>query len=121
MTGSSVQPIRALIPAVLRQVEQHQGTLAAIQREWRTLVGRRLAAGTRPASLRQKRLVVTVESPGEAFLLNYCRPPLLKRLRATTQGKVEEIIIRPGSPQRRSRLKAVGSRQKQRLGHPPRA
>lgn len=96
MTGSSVQPLRALIPAVLRQVEQHQGTLAAIQREWPALVGRRLAARTRPVGLRRRQLVVTVESPGEAFLLNYRRPALLKHLRATTQGKVEEIVIRPG-------------------------
>lgn len=101
MTGSSVQPIRALIPAVLRQVEQQRRTLTAIQREWPALVGRRLAAWTRPVSLRRRQLVVTVESPGEAFLLNYCRPPLLKHLRATTQGKVEEIIIRPGSPRKK--------------------
>ena len=96
MSEQHAQPIGALIPGVLKRAEQQHGALHAIQRDWRKLVGRQLAAHTRPASLRRGRLVVVVEDPGDGFLLNYQRPQLLERLQAMAHGKVEEIVIRPG-------------------------
>ncbi|MBI3011494.1 MAG: DUF721 domain-containing protein [Candidatus Omnitrophica bacterium] len=98
MPGAKAQPIGALIPAVLRRVEQRHGALFAVQREWRRIVGGRLAAHTKPVGLRRGRLVVAVEGPGEGFLLDYQRPSLLERLKTATKGGVEDIVIRPGRP-----------------------
>lgn len=103
MPEPKAQPIGALIPAVLRRVEQQHGTLFAVQRGWRRIVGGRLAAHTKPVGLRRGRLVVAVEGPGEGFLLDYQRPLLLERLKTATKGKVEDIIIRPGAPGRVTR------------------
>ena len=96
MRHANAERIGAVIPAVLRQLEHQQDSLRAVQQAWGTLVGKRLAAHTRPSSLRRGRLVVHVERPGDGFALNYARPALLERLRVSTQGKVEEIIILPG-------------------------
>ena len=89
-------PIGALIPAVLRHVEQEHGALATVRREWRKAVGNRLAAHAKPVSLRRGRLVVCVDRPGDGFALSYERAKLLERLRAATGGKIDELIIRPG-------------------------
>jgi len=91
------QPIGPVIQDVLKRVGTQHEALAAIQRNWRRLVGRPLAAHTRPVSLRRGQLVVHVARPGESFALNYQRIQLLERLRAATQGRVEEVIVRPGS------------------------
>ena len=96
MRHPQAERIGTVIPAVIRQLERQQGALQTVQREWARLVGKRLAAHTRPVSLRRGRLVVHVERPGDGFALNYARPALLERLRASTQGKAEEIVIRPG-------------------------
>ena len=96
MRHPSAERIGAVIPAVLRRLEHQQGALRAVQQAWGKLVGKQLAAHTKPSSLRRGRLVVHVERPGDGFALNYARPELLERLRASTQGKVEEMIILPG-------------------------
>lgn len=92
------QPVSAILSTVLGQMKQQHGPLAAIQGQWRALVGKQLAAHTAPVSLRRGRLVVHAERPGDGFILNYQRSILLEQVRALTQGKVEEIVIRPGSP-----------------------
>ncbi|MBI2496128.1 MAG: DUF721 domain-containing protein [Candidatus Omnitrophica bacterium] len=102
MPGATAQPISALLPAVLRRVEQQHGALFVARREWRRIVGGRLAAHAKPVGLRGGRLVVAVEGPGEGFLLDYQRPVLLERLKAATKGKVQEIVIRPGRPKEES-------------------
>ena len=88
--------IGAVIPAVLRGLEHQQGALRTVQQDWGRLVGKRLAAHTRPVGLKHGRLIVAVDRPGEGFALSYALPELLERLRASTRGKVEEIVIRPG-------------------------
>ncbi|MBI3997348.1 MAG: DUF721 domain-containing protein [Candidatus Omnitrophica bacterium] len=98
MAADSPQPVSAILSTVLRQMEQQHSPLAAIQGQWRALVGKRLAAHTTPVSLRRGRLVVYVERPGDGFILNYQRGVLLEQVRALTQGKVEELVIRPGPP-----------------------
>ena len=100
MRHLKAERIGAVIPAVIRQLEQQQGPLQAAQEAWGRLVGKRLAAHTKPVSLRGGRLIVHVERPGDGFALSYARPELLERLRAATQGKVEEIVIRPGAATR---------------------
>ena len=90
------KPVSALIPDVMRQAAREHKPLFAIQRNWGRLVGRQLAAHTRPVSLRRGRLVVHADHPGDSFALNYARPRLLEQLRDKGKGGVEEIIIRAG-------------------------
>ena len=87
--------INALIPGVLRQVERRHTALFAIQQRWTRLVGRRLAAHTRPISLRRSQLVVQVDRPGDGFALRYERPAVLDRIRALGGAPVDDLVIRP--------------------------
>ena len=96
MRDRSTERIGAVIPTVLRGLERQQVPLQTVQQEWARLAGKRLAAHTRPVSLRRGRLVIHVERPGDGFALSYAKPDLLERLRSATQGKVAEIVIRPG-------------------------
>lgn len=96
------QPIGPVIQDVLKRVGTQHEALAAIQRDWRRLVGQPIAAHTRPVSLRHGRLVVHAARPGDSFALSYQRVRLLERLQAATQGRVEEIIVRPGSVEARA-------------------
>ena len=88
--------IGAVIPAVLKQTRQQHGPLFAVQRGWKRLVGKELAAHTKPVSLRRGRLVIHVDRPGDSFALSYQRPRLMQRLDAVTRGRVEDIVIRAG-------------------------
>ena len=92
----SAHRINALIAGVMQSAAQEHGPLFAIQRAWPRLVGKALAAHTKPVSLRRGRLLIYVEQPGDNFTLSYARPTLLGRLHTMTQGRVEEIVIRAG-------------------------
>ena len=94
---SGAKPVSELIPHVMRQAAQEHRPLFAIQRSWQKLVGKQLAAHTRPVSLRRGRLVVHADQPGDSFALNYARPRLLEQLQDKAKGGVEEIVIRAGS------------------------
>ncbi len=100
MSPSKPQRIGVVVPDVLKRVGEQHGALFTIQQRWNQLVGRRLAAHTRPAGLRRGRLVVYAERPGDSFALSYQRTQLLERLQATTRDLVEEIVIRPGDAAR---------------------
>ena len=91
-------PVRlhTIVSAVLEQTAKQQQPLFTIQRRWGQLVGKALAAHTKPVSLRRGRLVVYVEQPGDGYALNFQRTALLKRLQTTTKGRVEELVVRPG-------------------------
>ena len=93
---TEVKSVSALIPDVMRQAAREHKPLFAIQRNWGRLVGKQLAAHTRPVSLRRGRLIVHANHPGDSFALNYARPRLLEQLRGRTKGGVEEIVIRAG-------------------------
>lgn len=90
------QHIRGLVSDLLTQAGTQHAVLAGIQRQWRALVGRALAAHSRPASLRHGQLVVQVDRPGDGFALSFQRAHLLEQLQAQAGHRVEEIIIRPG-------------------------
>ena len=94
---SDAKPVRGVIDDVLRQTAKRQRPLFAIQRRWTRLVGKRLAAHTRPVSLRRGRLIVHADQPGDSFALNYARPRLLEQLQGSAGGGVEEIVIRAGA------------------------
>lgn len=88
--------IGAVVSEVLRHARRRAGPLMAIRRQWGVIVGRRLAAHTKPMSLRSGRLIVHVDRPGDGFTLSYQRAELLERLQALTNERVDELIIRPG-------------------------
>ena len=93
---TEVKPVGALISDVMRRAAKEHRPLFVIQRRWPRLVGKQLAAHTRPVSLRRGRLIVYADHPGDSFALNYARPRLLEQLREKSKGGVEEIIIRAG-------------------------
>jgi hypothetical protein len=97
-TGATGLPVglHTIVSAVLEQTAKQQQPLFTIQRRWGQLVGKALAAHTKPVSLRRGRLVVYVEQPGDGYALSFQRTALLKRLQTTTKGRVEELVIRPG-------------------------
>ena len=103
MSPHTPQRIDAVVSSVLKETTRQHGALFAIQRRWKQLVGRALAAHTRPVSLRQGRLIVCVDRPGDGFALNYQRTQLLEQLRATAKKPVEDIVIRPGELRRVTR------------------
>jgi len=96
MARTTPHQIGSVLPAVLRHLGQRHSTLQLIRRQWRRLAGTPLAAHTAPVGFQRGRLIVQVDGPGEGFLLSYQRPQLLARLRQATQGRVEDIVIRPG-------------------------
>jgi len=83
-----------MLPAILGAARQQYGTLWTIQQRWRDLVGKGLAAHTKPVSFRQGRLVIHADRSGDSFTLNYQRQQLLSRLQE--HASVEELIIRVG-------------------------
>ena len=103
MLRPAPQRIGSVISDVLKQAGERHGTLFAIQQDWKKLVGKQLAAHTRPIGFRRGRLIVCADRPGDSFTLSYQRTQLLERLQKTTQGRVEEIVIRPGDPPRDAR------------------
>ncbi len=94
---SAAQRIGSLIPEVMKHTAHTHGPLFTIQREWSRLVGKPLAAHTKPVSLKRGRLVVYADRPGDNFALSYERPRLLAQLQILTSGHVEEIVIRAGN------------------------
>jgi len=96
MSRSKPQRIDAVLSGVLKHVSEQRLALLTIQQTWRKLVGPQLARHTRPVSLRRGRLIVHAARPGDSFTLSYQRELLLARLRETTSGRVEELVIRPG-------------------------
>jgi hypothetical protein len=90
------QRIDRLLPGVLKRTREHSTTLRTIQRGWGALVGKDLAAHTKPAGLRRGRLLVLVESPGDSFTLSYKRSQILQRLRRRTEGRVDDLVVRVG-------------------------
>lgn len=89
--------INAVLPGILQHARRRAQALAAIQARWGRLVGRPLAAHTRPVSLRRGRLVIHADRPGDGFALSYQRQQLLERLRVSAkEAGIEELVIRPG-------------------------
>ena len=89
--------INTVLPDILRRAQQRSRALAVIQAQWGRLVGRALAAHTKPVSLRRGGLVIHADRPGDSFALSYQRQQLLEQLRVTVkEAAIEELIIRPG-------------------------
>jgi len=87
--------IGELIPNIVRQAATKHNTIQRLQRAWPRLVGKALAAHTRPGRLRRKTLYVYTDEPGASFLLNLENPRLLEKVQTRTGYDIEEIVIRP--------------------------
>ena len=90
------QRIGDLLPDVLKHVGKQHALLEDLRKHWPTLVGRRVAAHSRPVSVRKHQLIVAVSHPGESFALHYQKDELLRKLEAQTHGEVTSILVRPG-------------------------
>lgn len=87
-----------LIPEVLRRLQEQHQPVQVLQEQWPRVVGRKLAAHSRPMSLRKGRLTVLVDQPGENFALNYQRGEILRRAQALVGAQaVQELWLRPGA------------------------
>ena len=93
---SSSQAIGSVIHGVLKQAQRQHGALFDIQHEWLAIVGKGLAAHTKPVSVRNGRVTVHADRPGDNFTLSYQRTRVLERLRELTKGAVTELVIRAG-------------------------
>ena len=90
------EALGAILPSVLEAQQKAHRPLAAIQDAWPKLVGERMAAHSKPVSLRQGRLIVHVDQPGDNFVLSFQRLQLLKRLKEMSETTVDEIVFRAG-------------------------
>ena len=90
------QPIGKLLEGLLAQTQKQQSALFEVQQAWGKIVGRKLAAHTKPVSVRKARLTVHVDRPGENFLLSYERERVLERVKKISQGKITELVVRAG-------------------------
>ena len=90
------QAIGELIPKILRQATHAHQTIQQIQRRWPGVVGKTLAAHTKPVSLRQGKLYVHADEPGASFALSLKKAKLLEPLQAISGRRIEDIVIRAG-------------------------
>ena len=88
--------IGAVVHGVLQEAHRRHGALFTVQRNWRKLVGKELAAHTKPVGLRSRRLIIHADRPGDNFALTYQRSRLLERVQRLTQGKIDELMVRAG-------------------------
>lgn len=88
--------IGELIPKILQQTATKREALQRLQRNWPRLVGKPLAAHTRPGSIRRGTLTVYTDEPGASFLLMLDKPRLLEKLRTQARCEIEEVVVRPG-------------------------
>ena len=90
------QPIGKLLEGWLAHTQKQQKPLFEIQQAWSKIVGKPLAAHTKAVSVRNGRLVIHVDRPGENFELSYDRERVLKRVKKITKNQVTEIVVRAG-------------------------
>ncbi len=116
-------PIQTVLSGLLKRAKQQQETMATLQRAWRRIAGKQLAAHAKPVSLRHRRLIVCVEDPGDSFTLSYEKEHLLDQLRHHVEEPIDEMVLRPGEPTRRDRARRArqASRRRRAPSAPPAA
>lgn len=90
------EALGAILPGILQAQQDAHRPLARIQEAWPKFVGERAAAHSKPVSLRQGRLIVHVDQPGDNFVLSFQRSQLLRRLKGMSGSTVNEIFFRAG-------------------------
>jgi predicted nucleic acid-binding Zn ribbon protein len=101
-TGSSDDPV-PVTGSLDRVVRRLGGPSAAavggLFERWEDIVGEQIAAHTRPSSLRDGTLVVTVDDPAWATQLRFLESDLLARVRAALDGvEVASVTVRVRRP-----------------------
>ncbi|MBI3319616.1 MAG: DUF721 domain-containing protein [Candidatus Omnitrophica bacterium] len=90
------QLIGRVIPAVIREVTSQHRPVQELQQGWEQLVGKTLAAHTRPARLLGTTLYIQTDDPGANFLLSLEKPRILAAIRALGTHRIDEVIVRTG-------------------------
>ena len=91
------KPLRDLIPRVVNQAASRSQPLRALQARWPAIVGPELARHSKPVNLRRHTLIVQSDQPGVSYTLSLLAPRLLAKISKAAPGRVEAIVIRPGS------------------------
>jgi predicted nucleic acid-binding Zn ribbon protein len=91
---------------------QQQAAMGSVFGRWEEIVGRDLAAHTRPDSFSDGELAVTADSTAWATQVRLLAPALLARLAAELgQGTVRRVKVRgPAPPRRRGAWRVPGSK-----------
>ncbi|MDL2263461.1 DUF721 domain-containing protein, partial [Synergistaceae bacterium OttesenSCG-928-I11] len=76
-------------------------TLSALEREWRALVGDRLALRTAPHALEGDVLVVTADGPAVLQDLNFKKSALVRKIRTGARIDLRDIRVELGSVARK--------------------
>ncbi|MHC4591741.1 MAG: DciA family protein [Planctomycetota bacterium] len=103
-SAAGARPLGQIAGELLRRKKfQEKGKYAALEQEWRELVGPSVAAKTRVRGFKDGRLVVEVTSPVLLHELNsFLKEQLLSALQETEAGRdMAEIQLRLGSGQER--------------------
>lgn len=89
-----------------------------LRREWPAIVGKQVAAHTRPDTIRFKKLYVVAENSIWLQQLTFLKPDLLEKINAAAGSPiVTDIVLRVGEVIREgSRLEARGSASKTQDG-----
>lgn len=90
------QSIGHIIPAVIRDVASQRQPVQDLQQGWERLVGKELAAHTRPARLRGSTLYVQTDDPGANYLFSLEKPRILAAIRSQTSHRIDDVIVRTG-------------------------
>lgn len=75
--------------------------LSALEREWRSLVGDRLALRTAPKALEGDVLVVTADGPAVLQDLNFKKNALLRKIQVGARINLRDIRVEQGSISRK--------------------
>ena len=93
---SKVESLGDLLPNVLRQTSKKAEALQQVQAQWERLVGRELAAHSRPSSIRRNTLYIQSDEPGTSFGLSLLKVRMLEELPAIAGCPVQELVVRAG-------------------------
>jgi hypothetical protein len=97
-TGST-KPIGEVISDFVKNAKARIQPIHKIQDAWPKVVGQKLCAHTRPATLVRGRLKVISDDPGSSFILDIEKHKILQRLASMekdSRAHVKEIVIRAG-------------------------
>ena len=93
--GNSLEPIFSLLFSLNRGTPIYgEWVIACLEGAWPRLVGERLAAVCRPATLKNSELAILVLDEGWEEAIRSVRSVLTDKLHAATAGVVKTITIR---------------------------
>ena len=88
--------IGRVLSDVLKDAAARHQPIHQLQAQWVRVVGRRLAAHTKPGSLRRQVLYVQTDDPGASFEWSLEKQALLSKIRVAAGCEVTDVVVRPG-------------------------